>query len=548
MKKTLAYVLLFLISLIVLIPSCTNDSEYYQFSDYPGFVFNFDDEVPDGIWPTMNCVDEITGTVIYPPYGHGGDDWKQGWSIGGGGTEKMQVDHTYTVYIILYEYDSVPIKPDTPLRYSIIRGVSPAYGIGYDLGTISLAYAKPLYGTIKGTNGKECSLQLQYNKLQFMFIPAVISGKDGRFSLAGVLDGDYSYNLYDSSNNEYITSGSFAIDSENRDIEIVIPHYHTWDSGEVVKETSCLVAGEKVYHCSGCEETKTEAIPKLAHILDDGIDAEEATCTKEGVHASTCQVCSTVVTTAIPALGHSWGSGVVSKEASCDEDGIREYTCGRCGEKKSESIKKLGHSQKPGWETDTENHWHICSRCGEIIEGSLHSHTYYNGQCTGCGRYLLSYDVSFEGNGAEQVIPNQNVREGFTVSEPSSVTKASYHLDGWYTNEGLTEHYDFNSPVNEDLRLYAKWTYAEVTPISGVYYPGYYAAFSWTDPSYEGFDHCVVVPGGFEWSISMGAGNIVEAGKQSYVISGTLTETYIFVCTVDSKGNMSKGVVVPVVE
>lgn len=545
MKKTLSYILFPLILLIVLVTSCTNDSEYYQFSDYPGFVFSLDDGVPEGRWPSIYCIDEVSGKVHYSGYGHGGDDWKQGWSLGGGGTEKMRVDHTYTVYILVYE--SVPIKSDTPLKYSISSGVSPAFGAGYDLGTITFSYAKPLNGIINGANGRVCSLQLQNVKIS-MYTPTTLSEKDGSFSLAGILDGDYLYSLYDSSNNEFITSGYLSIDSENRDVEIVIPHYHNWDSGEVVKETSCLAAGEKVYHCSGCEETKTEEIPKLAHVLDDGIDAEEATCTKEGVHASTCQVCSTVVTTTIPALGHSWGSGLVSKEATCDEDGIREYTCSRCGETKRESIKKLGHNQKSGWETDTENHWHICSRCGETIKGSLHSHTYYNGQCTGCGRYLLSYDVTFEGNGAEQVIPSQNVREGFTVSEPSSVTKASYHLDGWYSDEVLTELYDFNSPVNGDLKLFAKWTYAEVTPVSGVYYPGYYAAFSWTDPSYEGFDHCIVVPGGFEWSISMGAGNIVEAGKQSYVISGTLTEKYIFVCTVDSKGNMSSGVQVPVVE
>ena len=517
----------------------------YPNYNYPVFTFSLGDDVPVDRWPTVYCVDESTGRIHYPGYGHGGDDWTQGWDVGSGGTEQMYADHLYTVIILVYE--SVPIQSSTPLKYAIIKSVSPSYGEGTNLGTISFLQAEPLTGVVKGEAGKQYSFSItdKYNSLYPPFA-SVPCNEDGSFTIAGLLDGEYWYSVYANPGKTYVCSGSFTVDLNNRNIEIVIPHYHNWDAGAIEKEASCMEVGIKVYHCSGCEETRTEELPKLSHILDDGIDSDAPTCTETGTHASTCQRCGNIITTSIPALGHNWGTGAVKKEATCTEAGVIEFTCSRCGETKTETKKALGHLQKAGWESNSENHWHVCSRCGQILDGSYHAHTFYNGQCTGCGRYLVSYDITFETNGADQVIPSQNIKGGLTVSEPSSITKEHYHLDGWCSNKELTVVYDFSSPVNENMTLYAKWSYSEIIPGSGVYYPGYWATFTWKDPDYEGFDHCVVAPGGFEWAIEMGGGTTIAAGTQSYTITGTLVEEYLYVCTVDSKGNISQGVQIPV--
>ncbi len=41
--------------------------------------------------------------------------------------------------------------------------------------------------------------------------------------------------------------------------------------------------------------------------------------------------------------------------------------------------------------------------------------------------------------------------------EPINPTKDNYTFEGWFTDEALTEEFDFATEVIEDLTLYAKW-------------------------------------------------------------------------------------------
>lgn len=41
--------------------------------------------------------------------------------------------------------------------------------------------------------------------------------------------------------------------------------------------------------------------------------------------------------------------------------------------------------------------------------------------------------------------------------EPIKPTKDNYTFEGWFTDEALTEEFDFATEVIEDLTLYAKW-------------------------------------------------------------------------------------------
>ena len=66
------------------------------------------------------------------------------------------------------------------------------------------------------------------------------------------------------------------------------------------------------------------------------------------------------------------------------------------------------------------------------------------------------YKVTFEKNNDEetQVV---EVSHGSTVTMPETPTKKGYRFEGWYKDEDLTEKYNFNTVLESDITLYAKW-------------------------------------------------------------------------------------------
>ena len=121
---------------------------------------------------------------------------------------------------------------------------------------------------------------------------------------------------------------------------------HNWDAGTVISEATCAKTGTIVYHCSICEETRTETIPKKEHtIVKD--NAVEATCEIEGkTEGSHCSVCNTVIKKqeSVPKKEHSWNSGEIIREATCTKDGIKKITCTVCKETKIEIITQKVHT------------------------------------------------------------------------------------------------------------------------------------------------------------------------------------------------------------
>ena len=107
---------------------------------------------------------------------------------------------------------------------------------------------------------------------------------------------------------------------------------HDFDSGAVVKESSHLEEGLKVYTCSVCDATREEAIEKTPdHSFGEWI----CNATVVGKHYREC------------ACGErensdcSWDNGKVSAEPTYEAEGERTYTCTECGGTKTESISKL---------------------------------------------------------------------------------------------------------------------------------------------------------------------------------------------------------------
>ena len=150
---------------------------------------------------------------------------------------------------------------------------------------------------------------------------------------------------------------------------------HVWNDGEISKDSTCTEAGEKVYTCKVCGETKTEAIEALDHAYSEEWTVDkEATCEEAGSksHHCTRPGCdSKSDVTVIEALGHEWSEGKETKAPTCTEAGEKTYTCTRCDKTKTEAIEALGHAYSEEWTVDKEatceeagSKSHHCTRQG----------------------------------------------------------------------------------------------------------------------------------------------------------------------------------------
>ena len=120
-------------------------------------------------------------------------------------------------------------------------------------------------------------------------------------------------------------------------------HVHSWDAGTVTTAATCTTKGVKTFHCSGCEETKTEEIAALGHDWDAGTVTKEPTCTEKGVKTFHCSRCTETKTEDIKEAGHVWDAGTVTTEPTCSQKGVKTFNCTKCTATKTEDINALGH-------------------------------------------------------------------------------------------------------------------------------------------------------------------------------------------------------------
>lgn len=81
-------------------------------------------------------------------------------------------------------------------------------------------------------------------------------------------------------------------------------------------------------------------------------------------------------------------------------------------------------------------------------------------------KWIDTLDITFDSNGGTNVDP-QSILPGSTVTRPANPSKtsvtndnhtvSSYTFAGWFTNEALTNAFDFATEVTTDLTLYAKY-------------------------------------------------------------------------------------------
>lgn len=73
---------------------------------------------------------------------------------------------------------------------------------------------------------------------------------------------------------------------------------------------------------------------------------------------------------------------------------------------------------------------------------------------------IEEYTVSFEENGGSTVA---NITEGYgtEIDTAPTSTKTGYTLEGWYSNDELTDEVEFPYSITENITLYAKWSEVE---------------------------------------------------------------------------------------
>ena len=70
----------------------------------------------------------------------------------------------------------------------------------------------------------------------------------------------------------------------------------------------------------------------------------------------------------------------------------------------------------------------------------------------------VNYTVTFNTNGGKETIDDQTVVSGNTATKPADPTKDGNTFAGWFSDEALTQSYDFSTLVTDNITLFAKWT------------------------------------------------------------------------------------------
>ncbi len=77
-------------------------------------------------------------------------------------------------------------------------------------------------------------------------------------------------------------------------------------------------------------------------------------------------------------------------------------------------------------------------------------------------KYVPGYTVMFDAYPSPDYIEEQGIPVGGTAVKPADPVAEGYLFEGWFIDDEYTVEYDFNTPVDGDIVLYAKWTAAFV--------------------------------------------------------------------------------------
>jgi len=180
-----------------------------------------------------------------------------------------------------------------------------------------------------------------------------------------------------------------------------------------VTESTCTVAGSKMFKCNDCGYEAKEDLLLKDHTEVDKSYA--ATCSKKGLTHKVCGscgkdlvkqetatiphnyvngVCSACGAASNPSCRHRWTRNETVKEATCTETGLQNVVCTSCSFiTRTNVIPKISHKTvteivKHATCTEAGQQKETCSVCGQVSVKEIKqlSHNYMNGVCSGCGQ------------------------------------------------------------------------------------------------------------------------------------------------------------------
>jgi len=106
---------------------------------------------------------------------------------------------------------------------------------------------------------------------------------------------------------------------------------------------------------------------------------------------------------------------------------------------------------------------------------------------------VKQYKVFFETYGGS-VVESQMINSGDYAIEPHEPSRPGHRFMGWYTNNAFGERYYFDTPVTEDITLYALWLYDEPSQGGSVGGGGYEEDPEWENAAVVTFEENSYAP------------------------------------------------------
>lgn len=146
---------------------------------------------------------------------------------------------------------------------------------------------------------------------------------------------------------------------------------HLWEKTSTVTAPTCEEAGDDLYTCTRCGQTKHVVTEALGHDFGEPIEIIDPTCVTKGSEYHRCSRCDLAQWTEIDMVDHTWNAGVITTPSTCTEEGVRTHTCSVCGATKTTAVDKIAHEyvfdrvSVAATCVSTGTDIYVCSSCGK---------------------------------------------------------------------------------------------------------------------------------------------------------------------------------------